>query len=287
MALVDLVQTTKSILYGTGLGEKPTIVRVGEGAVVEGDTVNFTAEKVRAGHVVASYGATEADDAYVLYVVDQAIDGLLTAINGYLGSTPIEENTDLENNFIEVQPLVTEHEIIRAIDTIYSKMMWPEVYKMRTSIIAAPNLIDGQESVPADAEYIVSAWQELGPTIYSIPVTRQPRQVHTDLSATGRFAHFDWITATQGYVTYRTRYLLGDEDQHDIGYMVALGAAAVTLGGHVAEASLERAKKDNADGVDRRTAIGDRLWRDFLTLRQAHMEDVGKNLPQQLHINRG
>jgi hypothetical protein len=286
MALADLVQTTKSILYGTGLGEKPTITTIGEGGSVDGDTVTFAAEKARAGHVVGSYGATVASEAHVLYVVSQSEAGTLTAVNGYLGSPLVANPEDIEG-YVEIQPLVTEHEIIRGIDTIYSKMMWPEVYKMKTETVAAPNLINGQESVPADAEYIVSAWQELGPTIYDIPVTRQPRQVHTSLSATGRFTYFDWLTATEGYYTYRARYVLGDEDTHDIGYMVALGAAAITLGGHVAEASMERSKKDNADGVDRRTAIGDRLWRDFLTLRQAHMEDVGKNLPQQLHINRG
>jgi hypothetical protein len=69
--------------------------------------------------------------------------------------------------------------------------------------------------------------------------------------------------------------------------MIAMGAAALLLGAHVAETTIEATKKDNAAAVEQRRSVGSLLWRDFLTLRQNHHEELIRRVPQQIVISRG
>jgi hypothetical protein len=68
---------------------------------------------------------------------------------------------------------------------------------------------------------------------------------------------------------------------------VALGASAVLLGASMSEATLGSTKKDNTEAADRRGSAADRIWRDFLTLRQNMSEELGRRQPNQIYINRG
>jgi len=293
MALVDIVHRTRSILYGSGLGEKPAIRRAATDALdsTSGQIASFTllageGAKVKAGDVLSVYDPDTEADAHVVYVLSIATDAI-TSIASYLGSPTITAG-DLDSALFEQNAAWTGYEIFEAIDTVVSNLLWPYVYDIVSATISSPDLVDGQEGVAAEVEEILHAWQVIGPTIYNIPVSpKVPLEVSTSLKTSGKLTTFDWIDGSTGYYEYRAKYLEADETDTELTHLIALGAAATLLGASMSEATLERTKKDNVEAVSGRAQAAGLVWRDFLTLRQNMSEELSKRLPQRIYIDRG
>jgi hypothetical protein len=183
--------------------------------------------------------------------------------------------------------MVTGFEIFEAIDTVIANYLWPHVYDVVTATITTPDMVDGQHEVPAEVEWIESAWQIVGPTSCKITVQNQPDQVHTTISSTGKLTNFNWINGSTGYYTYRAKFAEADEADTELTQLIATGAAAICLGASLSETTLESTKKDNAEAVSQRGSVGDRLWRDFLTMRQNMAEEQNKRAPNRIIFSRG
>lgn len=295
MALADIYSRTRSILYGTGLGEKP-VFRVSASNAnesVSGSLVTFTLNtgegaKCKPGQVLSVYDPGTEADAHAVFITSISTD-TITGINGYLGSPVVvgADSGDLDDAVFEQNPLATGFEIFEAIDTIVANQLWPWVYDIVHATIASPDLVDGQEAVAAEAEEIIHAHQVIGSTNERIPVERIPLEISTTLASTGKQASFDWINGTTGYYTYRAKFAEADEADTELTHLIAVGAAALLLGAHMVETSIQGTKHDNAEAVGKRQQAGSILWRDFLTLRQGMSEELSKRLPPQVYVNRG
>ena len=292
MAIADIHQRVRQIWLGQGLGEKPSLRRAAADAneTVSGSIVTFTmlageGDKIKAGNVL-SVLTTTAASMHVVYVLSVSTD-TLTCVNGYLGS-PLVADTLLDGAILEQNPVSTAYEIDGGIDTVVGRFLWPFVYDIVTATIASPNLVNGQEAVPAEVEEIISAWQTFGSDILGVPVTPKiPYELHTDLATNGKLAVFDWDTGSAGYYTYRAKFTEADEADTELTHLIALGTAALLLGTTMVETTVESTKKDNVQAVGQRAQAGGIIWRDFLTLRQAMSEEQSKRLPQRIYIDRG
>ena len=292
MAIADIHQKVRQVWLGQGLGEKPALRRAAANATesVSGDILTFSmasgeGAKIKAGHVL-SVLTTTAASMHVVYVLSISTDEL-TCVNGYLGS-PVVADTLLDGAVLEQNPVATAYEIDEAIDTVMARFLWPHVYDIVTDTIASPNLVNGQEAVAAEVEEIITAWQIIGPHRHSVSTSPKiPYEVDSTLASTGKLVQFDWITSTTGRYTYRAKFTEADEVDTELTHLIALGTAALLLGGTLMETTVESTKKDNAVAVGQRAQAGSLIWRDFLTVRQAMSEEQSKRLPQRIYIDRG
>lgn len=294
MAIADVAARVRQILYGTGQGERPAL-RIAASNANESTSGNLVTFSVVAGQGakvaeddILAVQTSVAADAHVIYVTGVSTDAV-TGINGYLGSPVVigSDSGDLDNAVLEQRPLVTSYEILEAVNTCIANLLWPHVYDIETASVSAPDITFGTEEVAATVEEIISAWQVHGGREWLIPVTRQPYDVHTSVSSTGRLAVFDWLNGDTGYYTYRSKYAIADEADTEITHLIALGAAAILMGASISETTIEPGKKDNMEAVSMRGSAADRVWRDFLTLRQSMAEDQIRRLPARIVFNRG
>lgn len=295
MALADIYQRTRSILYGTGLGEKPAI-RVGAADAAEslsGDLISFDLNTdegglCKPGQVLSVWDPDTEADAHAVYITSISTD-TITGINGYLGSPAIagSDSGDVDSKLWEQNPLVTGFEIFEAIDTIVARFLWPDVYTIETKTVSSPDLVSGQEAVAADVKEIISAWQVIGSIVHPIAFDRTPYDVDTSVKSTGQMATFDWIDGSTGYYTAKTKIVEADEANEELTHLIAVGAAAILLGAHIVETTIQGTKKDNVEAVRSRQNVGNLLWRDFLTMKQAYSQELGRELPQRILISRG
>lgn len=295
MALADIYQRTRSLIYGQGLGEQPPIRVAASNAdeSVSGDLVTFSlasgeGDKCKPGQVLSVYDADAEADAHAVYITSISTD-TITGVNGYNGSPTItgSDSGDVDSKAFEQNPLVLGYEIFEAIDTIIARYLWPDVYTIETKTISSPDLVYGQEAVAADVKEIISAWQVIGTEVIPIPFMRTPLDVDTSIKSTGQMAEFGWYDGSTGYYTVKTKIAEADEVSDELTRLIATGAAAVALGSTLAETSLSRTKKDNVEAVNARQPAANSLWRDFLTLKQNYSQELGRELPQQIIINRG
>lgn len=296
MALSDIHDRVRTILYGTGLGEKPAI-RLAAANATENTTsdplVSFIlntgeGDEVSAGDTLAVYSPGDAATAFVIYVTDVATDTVTGINGGMIGAPKVAADGELDSAILEQDALISSHEIHDAITSVVERYLWPDLYQIETKTLASPDLIDGQEAVSADTQEILSAWQKIGDTVYSIPFQRHPLDVDTSLSSTGRMAEFDWIDGSTGYYTAKTKIVVADDDgDPELTRLIATGAAALALGGTVVEATLENTKKDNADAVSQRSQAASLLWRDFLTFKQEYARELGRHNESRILIDRG
>lgn len=297
MALKDIYTDVRRILYGQGLGETPAIRITASNAneTTAGDLVNYTldtgeAEKVKIGNTLAVHSPDSASTAFVTYVLAvNTTSDVITAVNGTLHGAPAiagADSGDMDDRILEQNPLVTSHEIHSAIEAIIEQYLWPDVYDIESKTITAPDLIDGQEAVPADTEEILAAWQIIGPTNERIAFQRHPDNVSTSLASTGRQAAFDWIDGSTGHFQAKVK-ITNATTNSAIQRLIATGAAALALGGTITEATVENTKKDNADAVAQRNQVSGLLWRDFLTTKQELARELGRDNESQVLIDRG
>ena len=295
MAIADLHQRVRQVVYGQGLGEKPPFRRAASDAneSLSGEILTFSllageGADCRPGDVLSVYTTTAAD-MHVLYVISVATD-IVTAVNGYLGSPLVvgSNSGDLDNVIFEQRGLVTSFEIDGAIDTVFANLLWDDVYDIVTATIASPSLTHGQEAVAAEVEDIISAWQIVGTEAIGIAVSPKiPYEVDSTLASTGKLVTFDWINGSTGRYTYRAKYTEADETDTEITFLVALGASALLLGASISQTSLPNTRNPNTPVIDKRTRASSLLWRDFLTLRQNMGEEQSKRPPARIYIDRG
>lgn len=276
MSLSDYVSRTKSVLYGQGLGEKPSIREAAAAAsvTVAGAKVTFTllageGAKVKAGHTLSFISENDATKAYVFYVLSVATD-TVTALNAYHGAPAIANaSTDLDAGFFEQQPLRTEFELHKDVLTVFDTLLWPEAYFIDRTATVTPDSQYGQVDLPANLLEINTAWQIVGGQKVTIPFNVF-RNVHTTVSANNVLGFFDHSDLSTIYLSYLRKLVVGDEatDPSDdaLVRMVATGAAALALGASVSDTVQERSKKDSQKRGQRDVALS--LFRDFITLRQ-------------------
>jgi hypothetical protein len=294
MARADIHDMVRTILYGSGLGEKPAIRLAAANAAEDTSSaplVSFAVlagegAKIKASDVLSVYDAADADAAHVIYVTSISTDTITGVNGGMIGAPLVATDGDLDGAILEQDALVTSHEIHQAIDVVIERHLWPELFNTETKTIASPDLVDGQEAVAADVQEIMAAWQIIGDTVYSIPFQRHPLDVDTSIASTGRMAEFDWIDGGTGYYTAKTKIVAADDDG-GLTRLIATGACAMVLGGAIVEATLENTKKDNADAVSQRNQVGGILWRDFLTLKQEYSRELGRHNESRILIDRG
>lgn len=287
MARSEYVSTVKSILYGAGMGEKPSMIQANTTAseTIASGKVTFNlatgeGSKIRAGDVL-SVRADALADAHALYVLSVSTDAV-TAVNGYGGSAAVAAN-DLDSAIFEVNPLATDHEVHKAIDTIFSRMLYPQCFKLSTATYT-PNLATGEIVLNAADMKVISAHQVIGGVSYPIPVGIQ-RNLHSSVASSGVMGYFDFADSSTVYVTTERKLAIGDETTLDIVRLVSLGSAALLLGAAVSETDLERAKKDSQKRSPESAAQV--LWRDFLTLKAQFAEEISRDTVTQFIVYRG
>ena len=279
MADKDIVQRTKSLLYGTALGEQPTIIQAATNSAesVSGATVAFTlasaeGAKVAAGDMLSVYGAATAADAHSVYVLSVSTD-TVTAVNGYWGS-PVVATDDLDSALLELNPLRAEHFLFQAVETVFSTFLWPDVLKYGQKSVT-PDLTDYQVAIPATVEQILSAWQIVGDTRYTIPFG-MVTDLETTLASTGTLAEFYAIDGSTVYYTTEERIISSDTLSEALTQCIATGAAAIALGASVAETAMAASSKDSQSRGER--SVADKLWREFVTLRSALADDIARDV---------
>lgn len=271
----EIRSLTRDILYGTGLGEKPTLRVASGSSAVTGKLVDFTIDdgsKLRAGDVLSQYGSTSTADAYSFYVT--AIDtNDLTCINGYEG-TAIADATSMAGMVLEVMPLVGEWKVFEAIDIVIQRFLWPEVFDMEVDTVT-PDLTTGQVAVDARDEEILSAWQKIGTQTYPVSFALE-KKMSTALFPSGRMGSFDFIDNSLLYYAAKRRINATDsENSAALDNLIATGAAAISLGGTQVETSLDSSKKDSQERGKR--DIASMLWRDFMVQKQVFSEDLSRD----------
>jgi hypothetical protein len=278
MADTDIVQRVKSILYGTAIGEQPTIVQAAADAAESSPAavVTFTlasgeGANVSAGDMLSVYAAATATVAHSVYVLSVSTD-TVTAVNGYWGS-PVVADTLLDGALLELNPLRAEHFLYQAVETVFSTFLWPDVLKYNQKSVT-PDLTDYQVAIPAVVETILSAWQIVGGTRYTIPFG-MVTDLSTELASTGTLAEFYAIDGSTVYYTTEERLLSSDTLSESLVQCIATGAAAVSLGASVAETSMAFASKDSQSRGER--SVADKLWREFVTLRSALADDIARD----------
>lgn len=275
MSRADIIGITRDLIYGHGLGEKPSVRRAASAATVtpSGGTVSFDllageGAKVRAGDVLALRGTTAVSNAAVLEVLSVATD-TVTAVVSDGSITP----ANLNDAILDQNPLVTELTMHRALTNIVANWLYPTVFEIDATVTATPNLSTLQVELPATTREILSAHQVVSGIVYPVGA-RLVRHLATALSSTGVLAEIDCVDGSTIYFTTITEITDAATDE-GIQYMIASGAAALSLDGTVAETQLESAKSD-AQNRDTGTAA-QQLWRAFLSQRASLAEDLSRD----------
>lgn len=291
MALADFVATTRDILEGQGLGESPPLRPCAAAASVSvtGDQVSFAlatgeGDKVSPGDVLSHPSPTDATKAYCFYVLSVATD-TLTCYNGYKGAPAIaNSSTDLNSSVLYQNPTHLEHKVHDRINTIFARMLYPQVFYLDTYQITSPNLGSCEDELPADLEDIKSVYQIVGDDRYGIPYSFD-KPVDTAISSTGVIGYFDYVDGSTAYVTYLRKLAIADDANEDIHELVCTGAAALLAGASVSETDVERAKKDSQNRQPESAAQV--LWRNFITLKRQMSDELSRDTVTHFFVERG
>lgn len=278
-----ILSLAKDRLYGTGLGEKPSL-RQGSGSTsVSGSTVTFDVTdgtKVKPGHVLSSYGSSDTADAFGFYVLSVSTNSL-TCVNGYEGAA-IGDAVSVATSIFEHQAPVTEHRLQNAIDEIVDGYLYPEIFDVASDSFT-PNLSTGQSNGDASDEEILRAWQKIGPTIYQIPMSVEPYMPAAEF-ASGKMLSYDVISSTTVYYSAIRRVTIAGSSGTALEGLIAKGAAALALEGAEASTQWESAKND---ARERSMTMSQSLWQDFYQAKQQLREDISRDTVRNWKIERG
>lgn len=282
MAAADIISRTRTILYGHGLGEKPTIIQGAADAAETGytgsNTVTFDlasseGAKVEAGDVLSVYGASASTGAHMLYVLSVSTD-TVTAVNEYWGS-PAVTDTSLDGALFELDPLRGEWFLWQAMESVFDNLLYPEVYKFDTETISTPDLAYYQNEISANVMEVFDVWQKIGGRLTRVGF-KLYRNVPTDVSSTGALLELAAIDGSAAWVKTAEKYVSSDTLGESIEQCVATGAAALAAGASVSEGNLESSSKDSQE---RRNVAPD-LYREFITLRSGIATDIAKQVEE-------
>jgi hypothetical protein len=277
--MTDLVSRTKTLLYGSGLGEKPVIVRAAADAAetIAPPIITFdllagegAASGIAAGDTLSMVGGTTAALSSVFYVLSVSVDRV-TCLNSYLGSTPVSVADLLDGVIFELNPARSEFMLWNDVSAVIAGMLWPQIYLYSTSAITTPDLADYQNEVAATVEEIIDAHQVISNTIHHIPFELHTN-VHTTVSSTGAFAELYAIDGSTIYLVTKDR--VAETSTLNEAYMqcIATGAAAIAAGSMLGGGSLESSSKDSQARVQ--LTPRQALWQDFIALRSSIAQDL-------------
>ena len=276
MSAVDIIQRARAHIYGQGIGEAPTLVIGNANAAesISAPLITFNVAtnegaKVNAGDVLSIIDAADADSAFMLYVTSVSTDAI-TAYMGYLGSPSPTTANDLDGAVFELNPLKSEWLMWQKLESVFSTMLWPTIYKYNNYTVT-PDLSDYQVELNAAVEVIVDAKQTIGGTFISIPYALQ-KNLSTSVSSTTVLGELYAIDGSSVYITTKERYAASDTLPSGLEECAAVGVAAMTLGAARSSTDLEASSKDSQFRGQRNPA--DSLWRDFITLRSSLAEDL-------------
>ncbi len=281
---IDIRDEARQYIYGTGLGEKPTLVQGAGTTSVTGDIVTFDiadGTDARPADILSVYAAADAANAFSVYVLSVATD-TITGVNGYEGAA-WADSVSVASTIFEISPLVGEAMMFDKIDAVIGRFLWPQVFTMDADTVT-PDLSDGQVDLDTRDEEIVAAWQKIGGQYLQIPYAITKNAPIGDFPS-GKMGSFDASDGSLVFYTVKRRVTLADTTSTPAMIsMIATGAAALALGSALVEAKLEAAKKDSQNRV---TLSSDDLWTDFVTQKQAFNEDLSRDVVISFAIDRG
>jgi hypothetical protein len=242
---------------------------------VTGDLVSFSTAsgegvKLKAGHVLSSYGSVDQDDAYSFYVTGIATE-VITCVNGYDGAAIA--NSATMPVLLEHQAKPSEYTIQQSIDDIINAYLFPEIFDIIMDSFT-PNLSSLQTQADADDEAIVRAWQKVGPTVYQIPI-KLIQNMPVENFASGKMLTYDARIGTDINYSAKRRISIANSTNVALEGLIAKGAAALCIEG-VEEAP------DEDSGSESRP-----LWQSFFTQKRQFESDIAKESVTQFKIDRG
>ena len=272
----SIVKAVKDRIYNSGLGQKPSIRQGTSTAAVTGDTVVFSlatgeGAKCKAGHILSSWGSTDASDAYSFYVLSIATDAL-TCVNGYDGAAIA--NSATVPALLEQQAPVTEYTVQKAIDDIVSAYLYPEVFD-----IAQDSFTPDFSTLQSDADPldlgIIRGWQFIGPTLYQVPI-KLVDNVATAAFASGKMIVYDVRVANTVYYSAVRKVAIATSTDTALEGLIAKGAAALCVEG------VEEAHEDEDGGSESRP-----LWSSFYNAKRQFTDSIAKQSVTQFKVDRG
>ena len=277
MARSEIIQIAKTMAYGPGLGEKPSIRRAAASATLATgsgvSTFSLLAGEgahVRAGDVLAARGTATAATAYEMQVIGVATDAVTVVTTGGSPALPADFNAAV----FEQNPYISELSIHRSLSAIIANWLYPAVFEIDVSQTVTPNLATYQVEVPATTREVLGAYQVVSGIVQDIGFGLV-RNVHATISTTGVLLQlFELCGADTIYLSLIREYTDATTNE-TVQYMMATGAAALAADGTIAEAQLESSKRDNRER--RAEDAASALFRSFLTQRQAMAEDLSRD----------
>ena len=278
MAMTDLVNTTKTLLYGAGLGEKPSIVRGASNAneTITNPTIVFTllagegaASGIAAGDILSVVGAATQALSHVLYVLSVSTD-TVTCLSSYDGA-PVSVADAFDSEVFELNAPRSEYLLWGDVSAVIAGLLWPEVYLYTTETIASPDTTNYQNDLAAATERIVMVQQVIGGINTNIPF-----EIHTNVSttvaSTGVYAELYVQDSSAAYVSSVGRVVEGSTLNFAYSQCIATGAAAIAAGSMLGGGSLESSSKDSQQRVQ--LTPRQALWQDFVALRSSLAQDL-------------
>lgn len=274
MARADTVAKVRSILYGSGLYEKPALRLLdggGNDSLGSGSTVTLTtgqAGTVAKGDVLsATTGA--AASAYAFYVTSTT-STTVVAIPQYLGS-PDPSAADLNGAVLEQNPKATEHEIHNAIDTILNSYLYPELFAIAAGTVT-PNLSTYQVEVPATVKELKGVWQVDGNIVYPISYSLH-RNLPTGLASTGTLLEAKFRDGSTAHYQFARKLVEGDTYDW-LEDLLAYGAAALLI--DTAAGNTLVPYRPSPQDAQVALPVGEQMWRSFMTIREQARLDISR-----------
>ena len=277
MAMTDIVTRTKTLLHGSGLMEKPPIIRVASDAseTITNPTIVFNllsgegaASGVAAGDILSTMQGSTAALSFIFYVLSVSTDAV-TCTSTYMGSAA-STASQLDGMLLELNAPRAEFLLWNDISAVIDGMLWPEVYLYTTESVT-PDLNDMQANLQAGTERIVKAQQVIGGTILNISHELH-KNVATAVASTTVYAELFAIDASTVFVSSMTRVVEGSTLNEAYNRMIATGAAAVAAGSMLGGGSLESSSKDSQNRNQKTPRQV--FWQDFVALRASIAQDL-------------
>ena len=278
MAMTDIVNQTKTLLHGAGLGEKPVITRAATDAAetITGSTIVFSllagegaSSGIAAGDVLSVVGAATQALSAVLYVLSVSTDAV-TALNSYDGAPATAANA-LDAAVFELNAPRSEFLLWADVSSVIAGMLWPEVYLYTTETISSPDQSNFQNDLAAATERIVFVQQVIGGETIHIA-----HEIHTNVSttvaSTGVYAELYVVDGSAAYVSSVGRVTESSTLNFAYNQTIATGAAALAAGSMLGGGSLEASSKDSQQRVQ--LTPRQALWQDFVALRSSIAQDL-------------
>ena len=278
MARADTIAKLKTILYGTGLYEKPAIRQMGASgndSLGSADTVVLTtgdASKISKGDILSSITGAAAS-SYVFYVLSTT-STTVTATATWQGSVS-PSSADLNSALLEQNAYFTEQEMHGAIDTVLNSYLYPELFSIASTTVT-PNLSTGQVEVAASVKEILGMWQLNAGKAYQVPFNLM-KNLPTGVSSTTTLLEGKWRDGSTAYVTFVRK--LVEADTYDwLEDLLAYGAAALLVDTSAPKVLVPY--RPDTGGVQAQMPVGEAIWRSFLTIREQARLDISRDYPE-------